>query len=175
MPYQIHNAMPDDIPNLEKLLTAFMQETFQSPWGGTPQKLAHDGFGTEFQMVVAEVENHQLIAFGAWKPSYDLHHCIKGGEVIDLYVDPAYRGWGVAIKLMMAIATQIQQQGGVYIRGQAVENPAVQRLYQRCAHCFPTVECYVSGRAFRRLTELSGKEIRDVARNLPKLAWNYEP
>ena len=126
-------------------------------------------------MVVAEAENHQLVASGAWKPSSDLHHCIHGGEVIDLYIDPAYWRWGGAMNLIMAIATQIQQQGGVYIRGQAVENPSVQRLYQRCAHCFPTVECYVSGRAFRQLAELSGKEIRDVAKNLPKPAWNYEP
>ncbi|MBD2075830.1 GNAT family N-acetyltransferase [Phormidium sp. FACHB-592] len=175
MPYHIRKATLDDIPDLEKLLLAFMQETFQRAWGGTPQKLAQDGLGAEFQMVVAEVENHQLIAFGAWKPSYDLHHCLKGGEVIDLYVDPAYRGWGVAMKLLMTVAVQIQQQGGVYIKGQAVENPSAQRLYQRCAQCFPGADCYVSGRAFRQLTELSEQHLRDVVRNLPKPAWNYEP
>lgn len=174
MTYCIRNAIQDDIPDLEKLLTAFMQETFQRSWSGTPQKLARDGFGAEFQMVVAEAENHQLIAFGAWKPSYDLHHCIKGGEVIDLYVDPNYRGWGVALKLIMAIATQLQQEGGVYIKGQAVESPSVQRLYQRCARCFPGADCYVSGRAFRRLAELSDHPLRDVVRNLPEAAWNYE-
>jgi len=175
MQYQIRSAMPEDIPDLEKLLTAFMQETFQRPWGGTSQKLAQDGFGAEFQMAVAETESQQLIAFAVWQSSYDLHHCLKGGEIMDMFVESAHRGRGLAIQLIMAIASQIQQQGGVYIRGQAVENPSVQRLYQRFAHCFPTVECYVSGRAFRQLTELSGKEIRDVVRNLPKPAWNYEP
>ncbi|MBF2001808.1 MAG: GNAT family N-acetyltransferase [Synechococcales cyanobacterium M58_A2018_015] len=175
MPYHIRNATPNDIPDLEELMTAFMQETFQRPWGGTTQKMAQDGFGAEFQLVVAETENRQLVAFAAWIASYDLHHCIKGGEVIDLFVTPPHRGRGVAIQLITAIGTQIQQQGGVYIKGQAVENPSAQRLYQRCAQCFPGADCYVSGRAFRRLTELSGQCLRDVVKNLPEPAWNCEP
>ncbi|HHP7243660.1 MAG TPA: N-acetyltransferase family protein [Elainellaceae cyanobacterium] len=175
MSYHIRKATPDDIPRLEVLLMAFMQETFQRRWRGTPQKLLQDGFGAEFEMAVAEVSSQKLIAFAAWASSYDLHHCIKGGEVIDLFVDPAYRGQGVAVRLITAIATQIQQQGGSYIKGQAVENPAAQRLYQRCAKCFPGAECYVSGRAFQRLTELSGQQLREIVRNLPEQAWNFEP
>lgn len=180
MQYHIRSATLDDSATLAVIITAFMQETFQRPWGGTPQKLAQDGLGTALQIVVAEIvvaetDNRQLIAFAAWQPSYDLHHCIKGGEVMDMFVEPTHRGRGVAMQLIVAIALQIQQQGGVFIRGQAVENPAVQRLYQRCAHCFPASECYVSGRAFRRLTELSGQPLRDVVKNLPEPAWNYEP
>ncbi|NJR62403.1 MAG: hypothetical protein HC769_28525 [Cyanobacteria bacterium CRU_2_1] len=45
------------------------------------------------------------------------------------------------MKLFVAIVTQIQQQGGVHIKGQAVEKPSAQRLYQRCARCFPGVTC----------------------------------
>lgn len=175
MLYYIRKATPTDIPDLEKLLKSFMQTTFQSSWGGTAQQLAQDGFGADFQMVVAEADNHQLIAFAAWAPSYDLHHCVKGGEIMDMFVKPAHRGRGVAVRLIVAIATQIQQQGGVYLKGQAVENPSAQRLYQRCAWYFTAVECYVSGRAFRRLTELSNQSLRDVVRNLPETAWNYEP
>ena len=173
--YHIRNATLDDMPNLKKLLMAFMQETFQCPWGGTLQKLVQDGLGAEFQMVIAEAEDHQLVAFAAWISSYDLHHCIKGGEVIDLFVEPAHRGRGVAIRLITAISTQIQQQGGMYIKGQSVENPSARRLYQRCARCFPGADCYVSGRAFRRLTELSDQSLRDIVKNLPEPAWNYEP
>ncbi|WP_191757695.1 GNAT family N-acetyltransferase [Komarekiella delphini-convector] len=124
MSYHVRNTTQDDIPDLEKLLVAFMQETFQRTWGGTTQKLAQDGFGAEFEMVVAEAKNQQLTAFAAWASSYDLHYCLKGGEVIDLFVDPAYQGWGVATKLIFAIATQIQQQGGLYIKGQASRTQA---------------------------------------------------
>jgi len=175
MPCHIRNAAPDDILALENLLTAYMQETYHCPWGGTTQKLAQDGFGKEFHMIVAEAENQKLVGFVARALHYDLHHCIKGGVVIDLFVEPAHRGRGVAMQIIMAIATQIQQQGGVYIKGQAAENSSAQRLYQRLAWCFPAAECYVSGRAFRRLTELSGQSMRNVVRNLPEPAWNYEP
>lgn len=175
MPYCIRKITPDDIPELKVLLTTFMQETFCRPWGGTCDQLAQDGFGAEFEMVVAESSSQTLIAFAAWKSSYDLHHCIKGGDVMDLFVVPACRGQGVAIRLITAIAAQIQQQGGSYIKGQAVENPSAQRLYQRCAHCFPAAECYVSGRAFRQLAKLSSQSLRDLIRNLPEQAWNYEP
>ena len=113
--YHIRNATLEDTPNLQKLLMAFMQETFQRPWGGTPQKLEQDGLGAEFQMVIAEAENYPLVAFAAWISSYDLHYCMKGGQVIDLFVEPAHRGRGIAVRLITEIALQIQQQGGVYI------------------------------------------------------------
>jgi GNAT superfamily N-acetyltransferase len=152
-----------------------MQETFQRPWGGTSQKLAQDGFGAKFELVVAETEPLTPIAFAAWASHYDLHHCMKGGTVIDLFVESAHRGRGVAAQLVIAIAIQVQQQGGEYITGGAVDNPSAQRFYQRCAHSFPAVECYVSGRAFRRLADLSGQPLRSVLKNLPAVSWNYEP
>ncbi|HBE36614.1 MAG TPA: hypothetical protein DD990_36335, partial [Cyanobacteria bacterium UBA11368] len=92
---------------------------------------------------------------------------IKGGEVIDLFVCREHRGRGVAIKLLVAVANEIQKRGGVYIKGQAVDGSA-ERLYQRCAWCFTAPECFVSGRAFRRLAELSGKGVREIVRGLPE-------
>lgn len=175
MPYQVRPATLDDLPSLTALLEAYMQETFQRPWGGTPQKLAQDGFGAEFELVVAEAEPPTPIAFAAWGSHYDLHHCMKGGAIIDLFVDPAHRGRGVAAQLMIAIAAQVQQRGGEYLTGGAVDNPSAQRFYRRCAHSFSAVECYVSGRAFRQLAELSGQPLSDVVKNLPEVSWNYEP
>lgn len=175
MPYQVRPATLDDLPSLTVLLEAYMQETFQRPWGGTSQKLAQDGFGAEFELMVAEAKPPTPIAFAAWASHYDLHHCMKGGVIIDLFVDPTHRAKGVAAQLMMAIATQIQQRGGEYMTGGAVDSPSAQRFYQRCAHSFSAVECYVSGRAFRRLAELSGQPLSKVVRNLPKVSWNHEP
>jgi hypothetical protein len=39
----------------------------------------------------------------------------------------------------------------------------------------PDGELYVSGRAFRHLAELSGKNPREIVKNLPEAVWNYEP
>ena len=127
------------------------------------------------KMIVAEASEQEVVAFAAWVSSYDLHHCMKGGEVIDLYVCPSHRGHGVAMLLIARIAMAIQEHGGTYIKGQALDNPAAQRLYQRCARCFPGTECYVSGRAFRQLAELSGKRVREIVSHMPETAWNYEP
>ena len=76
--------------------------------------------------------------------------------------------------LIARIAKEIREHGGTYLRGQALDNPVAQRLYQRCAKCFPGAECYVSGRAFRQLAELSGKSVREIVRHMPETAWNYE-
>ena len=174
MPYIIRPAIPADIPKLCQLLDTYMQETFKRAWGGTPQQLEQDGFGVELEMVVAETLEKEAIAFAAWKKSYDLHFCIKGGEVIDLFVCPEHRSRGIAINLLLAVASEIQKHGGVYIKGQAVDTRS-ERLYQRCARCFPEADCIVSGRAFRRLTELSGKGLREIVRGVPEQSWNFEP
>jgi hypothetical protein len=86
MTYLIRKATQNDIPCLEKLLNVYMQESFQRAWGGTAQRLEQHGFGHEFEMIVAEASDQGVVAFAAWLSSYDLHHCMKGGEVIDLYV-----------------------------------------------------------------------------------------
>lgn len=151
-----------------------MQETFQKAWRGTPQQFKQDCFGAELEMLVAETLEREAIAFAAWKTSYDLHCCLKRGEVIDLFVCLEHRSRGVTINLLIAVANEIQKSGGVYLKGQAA-NGTAERLYQRCAWCFTAAECLVSGRAFRRLAELSGKGLREIVRGLPEQSWNYEP
>ena len=69
----------------------------------------------------------------------------------------------------------IQAHGGEYLKGGAVDHPAVRRLYQKIAMCLPDGESYVSGRAFRCLAELTGKGLREIIKKMPEPAWNYEP
>jgi hypothetical protein len=78
MTYLIRKATRDDISCLEKLLNVYMQESFQRAWGGTVQRLEQHGFGHEFEMIVAEASDQEVVAFAAWVSSYDLHHCMKG-------------------------------------------------------------------------------------------------
>jgi GNAT superfamily N-acetyltransferase len=116
-----------------------------------------------------------LVGFAAWEPSYDVHHCVWGGHVIDMYVRPPVRGRGVAVALLATVAAHVRERGGSYVRGQSVPDPRVQRLYERLAVSFPGASCYVGGRAFRALAELRGAAPRTIARGLPERAWNYEP
>jgi hypothetical protein len=78
--------------------------------------------------------------------------------------------------LITKLAGDIQEHGGAYLKGGAVDNPVVRRLYQKIAMCLPDGESYVSGRAFRRLVELSGvASLREIIKQMPEAAWNYEP
>ena len=92
-----------------------MRESFDRPWGGTRESLEHDGFGFEFETLVAENLHHSLIGFASWRPSYDLHHCVSGGELMDLYVQPEHRGFGIAAALIVGVAEETKERGGCYL------------------------------------------------------------
>ncbi|MBV9773034.1 MAG: N-acetyltransferase, partial [Gemmatimonadetes bacterium] len=88
-------------------------------------------------------------------------------------VAPRWRGRGVALLLGCAAAAEIHRGGGLYLKGTAVETGSGARLYGRFGVCDPS-GCIVAGRAFRRLAELAGRPVREVARSLPERAWNHE-
>ncbi len=171
----IRKAEPRDVPLLIELLENYMRETYHGEWAGTAEQLKRDGFGREFEMLVGENSNKEVIGFIAWNYTYDLHHCLKGGTVIDFYVAPKNRGRAVGLLLAVESAAEIQKRGGEFLHGGAVENETVRRFYNRIAMSFPNGECYVSGRAFRHLAGLSGKSVREIIKNLPETEWNYQP
>ncbi len=175
MSYLIRKAAPGDVPYLEKLLNDYMRETYEAVWTGTAESLKRDGFGREFEMLIAEKPSNNIDGFIAWNNTYDLHHCVKGGTIIDFYVAPDNRGRGAGLLLAVGAAAEIQKNGGAFLHGGAVENEIVRRFYSRIAMSFPNGECYVSGRAFRHLAELSGKTVREIVKNLPSKEWNYQP
>jgi hypothetical protein len=175
MPYLIRKANQSDVPSLGKLIDAYMRETYHGAWGGNIQLLEQHIRDNEVKIIVAETLNRKVIGFIAWVASYDLHWCLKGGDVIDFFVCLPHRGRGAAILLIIKLAGDIQGNGGAYLKGGAVDNPVVRRLYQKIAMCLPAGESYVSGRAFRRLAELSGESLRKIVKRMPEAAWNYEP
>ena len=175
MPYLIRKADRDDAKCLAGLLEAYMQETYHGAWGGNTGLLEQHLIDSEVEIIVAEASGREVIGFIAWVDSYDLHWCLKGGDVIDFFVHPSHRGLGPAALLIARLASDIQGRGGAYLKGGAVDNPIVRQFYRKFAVCWPGGESYVSGRAFRRLAELSGKSVRGIIKNLPETAWNYQP
>lgn len=175
MSYLIRKAAQKDVSQLAKLLDAYVRETYRAAWGGQAELLARDLAENAVEMFLAETLRREIIAFVAWTSAYDLHWCMKGGLIVDLYVCPPHRGRGAAVLLATCLAKEIQKRGGAFLHGGAVENAVVRRLYSRIATVQPNGEFYVSGRAFRHLAGLSGKSAREIAGNLPETAWNYEP
>ena len=172
MTITIREAAVEDVPDLSGLLDDYMQETFNCPWYGSPDALATDGFGEKFELILAESSLGKAVGFCAWQPSYDLHHCITGAEIIDVYVAPAFRGHAVPLLLTVALASRVRERGGCFVKGQAVMRAGVKELYERVAMVFPGADCIVGGRAFRALADLAGRPARVVVRNLPDRSWN---
>lgn len=175
MNYSIRRANQTDVSQLEKHLGAYMRETYKAVWGGNGQRLEQDLSDGVFKMFVVADKSEKLIGFVAWTDAYDLHWCLKGGEIIDFYIAPENRGRGIGLLLAIELAAKIKADGGVFLKGGAVENDSVRRFYSRVAMSFPNGECYVSGRAFRHLAGLTGKNLREIIRNLPENEWNHQP
>jgi GNAT superfamily N-acetyltransferase len=163
-------ATREDVPELATLLEAYMDETFNMPWAGSPEALARDAFGDHCRFMLAV--SGRLVGFVAYQPMYDLYHCRPGVEVIDLYVVPESRSHAVAIRLLAAIADVTQRNGARFMAGQGVTTGTMPRLLRRFAHGFPGLHCYLSGRGFRAAC---GARNRDLIRMLPPREWSLEP
>ena len=164
---------PSDIPALAASMEPYLRETYGATWHGSVEALHRDALGEKCSVQVALSADAALVGFLAWMPSYDLHHCVPGAEVLDLYVEPARRGRGVALLLACGAAAQVARAGGLFMKWGAVETGTALHLYRRFGVCDGT-NCIVSGRAFRRLAELAGRSVREVVRSLPETSWNYE-
>ena len=170
---EIRAATPDDVPALAALMVRYMRETFHDEWHGSAEALSRDGFGQNFEVHVGTVDG-SIVGFLAWTPAYDLHHATRGAEVIDMYVTPDFRGRTIGPLLIAAVAAEVLRRGGLFLKGQAVDDSAVRRLYERVAVSFAAVDCTLAGRALRAIADLPRASPKALACSLPRKAWNYE-
>lgn len=136
-------------------------------------QLLQDGLGAKFRMLLAEQER-QAVGLLASETAYDLHHCLSGGHVLDLYVAQRHRHKGLAVQLIALAAKLIYRSGGASIKGGAVDSGTGARLYDRFAPAFGN-DYILGGKAFRHRASLSELPARALARSLPDKDWNFEP
>jgi GNAT superfamily N-acetyltransferase len=115
--YIIREASPADVHPVAALLRQYMLETYDHAWRGSVNALLQDGFGTRFRALVAVLADDS-VGLLAWEKSYDLHHCLSGGHVLDLYVAPRHRARGIAVQLIATAAGIIHSEGGAFIKGE---------------------------------------------------------
>jgi GNAT superfamily N-acetyltransferase len=171
--YLIREASPGDVRTIADLLRAYMLETYQEEWRGTVEALLRDAFGMRFRVLTA-VLAEEAVGFLAWETAYDLHHCLSGGHILDLYVCPRHRARGIAAQLIAAAAGIVHSDGGAFIKGGAVESGSGSRLYARFAPAFGN-DYILGGKAFRHLAERSSLPMKELVRSMPKMEWNFEP
>jgi len=171
----IRAATPGDVPAIAALFHEHMRAAFgpDAVWDGSPEALARDGFGLHFQMLVA-TRAGECVGFVGWQNDYDVHSCLPGGELNDLYVRPDVRGLGVALRLVAAVAATVRARGGKYIRGLTTGDPRTLALYGRVAVAFEGANCVLGGAAFRTVADLAGKPARAIIRGLPDKSTNFD-
>lgn len=170
---RIRDAAPEDVTRLAALLDEYMEEVFLRRFAGSVDALARDVLGREAHTLVA-LDDAELVGFAIWRRTYDVHHCVGGAELLDIYVQKAVRGGTLAPELLLATVAAVAKDGGRFLKGQGVTAQG-DRLYERLAITFPGTEFILGGRAFRDLAALHGKPLREVLRGLPPKSANHEP
>lgn len=169
----VRDAAVEDLTQLTGLLDEYMEETYQRRWAGKREDLARDILGRECHTLVA-VDDAELVGFAIWQRCYDVHHCLHGGELLDLYVQKAARGSAFAPQLLLAVISAVSRNGGKFLRGKGVSAQG-DSLYERFAVTFPGTEFILGGRAFRELGALKGVPLRQAMRAIPPKSANFEP
>ena len=164
--YSVIPVSGHNVTTLEPLIRSYQPE-----WRGDLERLSHDIQSSKISMVTLLLGEAE-IGFVAWVSTYDLNWCFPGGEILDLFVDRAYRGFGAALLLVAAAAEGIRGVGGLFLSGKT--NPAIARSVQRFAIVERDGSVYLSGRAFQHIADLSGRGVREILRGLPPQGWNYQ-
>jgi GNAT superfamily N-acetyltransferase len=170
----IRLPLPGDAPALERLIRAYLDESYPGHVGTSAATLRQDVLSgaTGQRLLLAERSGH-LTGFVAWDSMYDLHWAARGAQVADLYVIPAARGFGLALELLTSLCSIVAGDGGVFIRGGAYNRPSTRSFYERVAIVDAvTGETHLSARAFQHMATLAGAPARAIARALPPLEWN---
>lgn len=163
----VRSATADDMREVASLLRAYMREALSRRWEGSLEALERDGLGREFSTLIA-CRRGRAIGVAFWHRVYNVHYCVAGGEICDLFVQPEHRGGGIALMLVAEAARSIHAAGGVFLRGQADEQ--LEALYSRCAVVVPGAECYLGGAEFAALAASVDIRPRSLLRMLPFLS-----
>jgi GNAT superfamily N-acetyltransferase len=122
-----------DAKALAPIVQRYVEEAFSSNWGGTESRLL-EALDTRHVRILITVNGDELVGFAALLDDYDLHHCVRGLRVIDLYVVPAQRGRCIGATLLAHVAHHALSGGFAYIRGEAVPSAAARRLFGRISN-----------------------------------------
>jgi GNAT superfamily N-acetyltransferase len=167
---------PRDAQPVAALFAAYMTELFGRANAMTADVLLRDGQGRHFRMIVAVDGTDRPVGFAAWRPTYDLHHAVAGGEIPDLFVAPAYRHRALAIRLIAAVARAVRNKGGRYVCGDVLTDDTKRlRVARRVGAGYPAETVYLSGRGFREVADLADADIKTLVGNLPPAQASREP
>lgn len=157
-----------DISAVAELNRVYMRESYKTEWKGSEEALMRDIFvAPQIHVVVAERDG-EVVGFAAWYPSYDIHHCVPGGTLSDLYMLRGDRGQGAAVFLLARVAEDVLEAGGSYLKGTSLPgSPA--RLYARLAKGRQATEFNLASPWLDRLAEADNwKDLTALMQSIPR-------
>jgi GNAT superfamily N-acetyltransferase len=167
---------PRDVAAVAKLFDVYMAELFRHGNAMTPEILLRDGQGRYFHLMLAVDRADAPVGFAAWQTEYDLHNAVYGGHIADFFVTRSHRGQGLAIRLAAAVAGAVAKDGGVFIKGDVLEDD-LRRLHlmRRITVGYAAQSVYVGGRGFRELAALVDADLKTLVRKLPSAEASRDP
>jgi GNAT superfamily N-acetyltransferase len=120
----------------------------------TEESCRRDGFGAEpaFRVLIAEVDG-MVAGYALYFPGYDTDRATRGVYLADLFVDTAYRRYGVGRALMKEVARACRDLGGEWMFWSVLKrNRAARKFYKTLApELSDVVLCAALGDSFDRL------------------------
>ncbi len=120
----------------------------------TEETFRRDGFGAEpaFRVLIAEVDG-MVAGYALYFSGYDTDRASRGIYLADLYVDAAYRRYGIGRALMKAVARACRDLGGEWMFWSVLKrNRVARKFYKTLApELKDVVLCAALGDSFDRL------------------------
>ncbi len=161
MSTRIRLATLRDVQTLAALVDGFAQNHPGAKHPRSIEAMTEAYLGPEaISRVLLAERDRTAFAFGAWRKTYDPYWSYFGGEVMALYVEPAWRGHGVALSLVAAIAAEIRAYGGHFLQGNYGDTVAP--LYERLVTGRDERACHVSAERFETIAAAAGRSPREI-------------
>lgn len=169
---RIRAATLDDAGTLAALIDGFAQNHPGATHPRSVEAMAEAYLSQDpVSRVLLAERKGAAIAFGAWRKTYDPYWSYFGGEVMALYVKPAWRGHGVALSLVAAIAAEIQAYGGRFLQGNYGDTVAP--LYERMAVGRDERACHLSAEDFETIATAAGRSPREILRRWREIRQRF--
>jgi len=173
MPTMVRPFQPDNAAEVAALFAGYMAEALGGASVMTPELLAAE-CGRRFELTLAT--DGPVVGFAAWRDTYDLHHAVSGGEVIDFFVAPSPRGRALAAQPVAAVAAVVRARGGAFLYSMVIpDDPARLKLARRWGVGFPGEHVYLAQQVFERMADWGGRAparaaLRELLSLRPKTA-----
>jgi N-acetylglutamate synthase-like GNAT family acetyltransferase len=169
---KIRIAQQNDLPGIKKLIDEFAQGHPSKDHERQLESYRNAYFGKfpAAEIIVAE-RNSEILGIIQFTLMFDMFWCIYHANPEWFFVREKNRRSGICFSLFAFLCNRVRESGGVAVYAYANETTA-QLLEKISFGNGPSSFFHLSGEAFHRLADLSGKPAREIVANIPDKELN---